>query len=52
MLIIIVLEAMYPDYTWDATKFVGTPKKYWHDKANQKQFFDDLAVKLSIFIEY
>jgi hypothetical protein len=37
------LQAVYPDYKPTA-KYQG----YWKDKANQKKFFDQLAIKWNI----
>jgi hypothetical protein len=37
------LQAIYPDYVPEAK-----PHGYWKDKSNQKNFFDELAIKWNI----
>jgi hypothetical protein len=39
------LQAVYPDYVPPSTV---KPHGYWKDKKNQKEFFDQLAIKWNI----
>jgi hypothetical protein len=41
------LQAIYPDYV-PKERPVAKPRGYWKDKQNQKEFFDQLAVKWNI----
>jgi hypothetical protein len=43
LLLLLALQAIYPDYV-PTTKPLG----YWKDKKNQKEFFDQLAIKWNI----
>jgi len=42
------LEAIYPEFDWKTWKFSHVPRGFWLDKANQRDFFDDLAKKLNL----
>lgn len=38
----------FQDYNWKPWRFVPSIKEYWHDQANQRKFFNDLAKKIGI----
>lgn len=45
------LASVYPEYPWDASKFVGAdkhPRGYWGLVSNQKDFLDRVAQQLDI----
>jgi hypothetical protein len=42
------LKAVYPEHPWEASRFAKRANNYWKDKANQKAFLDELAVKLNV----
>lgn len=47
-----VLRKIYPDYSWDSTKFVPSRTKkasgYWKSLAHQKRFFDQIGRELGV----
>jgi hypothetical protein len=45
----IALKAIYPEYNWDTVRESQTlPSGHWEDLANQRAFFDQLAIKCNI----
>ena len=43
--VMLALKAIYPEYVAER---MHKPKRYWADIRNQKDFFDNLAIKLNI----
>jgi hypothetical protein len=44
------LRAIYPDYIWDTFKFRTLKYGHWNKMDNQREFMDNLAKQLSIFL--
>jgi len=45
------LQAIYPDHSWDPTKFLQGAKaqnRYWVNLDNQRAFLDEVAESLGI----
>ncbi len=43
-----LLQAVYPEHSWDLSKFDTMSKGYWEDTKMQRSFMDTLAKKLNI----
>jgi hypothetical protein len=43
-----LLKAMFPEHTWDLSKFKKRPRNYWSSLENQRLFLEDLGEKLRI----
>lgn len=44
----IILQKVFPDHKWQVWKFEITPKGYWNDENNQKQFMEWLGKEMGI----
>jgi hypothetical protein len=49
--LIAALKELYPNHPWQIERFSRVPSGYWANKENQKEFMDQLAVKLSILCQ-
>lgn len=39
---------IYPEKKWDLTKFKNIPHSFWDSHLNQRDFFDEIAIKLDV----
>jgi hypothetical protein len=41
-----ILEAVFPEFKWDISKFVRKPRNYWSSTEKQREFVEGLGLKL------
>jgi len=43
-----MLAAVYPNHSWDVSKFSAKPRNFWSSLDNQKRFMDELGDKVGV----
>ncbi len=43
-----LLQNVYPEYSWDLSKFSTVPRKYWSSITNQRNFMNQIVNKFNI----
>lgn len=46
-----LLTAVYPNHSWEISKFSKKPQNYWQSLENQKRFMDELGQKIGVSSE-